>query len=117
MRFVERAVTRPSRCAVLPYIGQGHEKGYIDTGSELPGFDNHVYVSVVAVEEMARLIGWTSPQQREELDAQVEDLERDLKVAQDQLAEMDAELSAIDVLKNRGYTPAKSAGRPRTKAA
>jgi hypothetical protein len=95
---------------VLPQIGQVHPKGFIDTGSEMPGFDNHVYVSVVAVEEMARMIGFVHPAY---LEAEVDKLKRELEVAKDQIAEMDAELSAIDVLKNRGYKPAKSAGRPR----
>lgn len=112
MRFVEKAVTFPMRCAVIPYIGQNHEKGFIDTGVEIPASakDSHVYVSVAAVEQMARMVGFVHPAF---LEAEVDRLLRELKVVQDQLAEADKELAAIDVLKNRGYVPARSAGRPR----
>jgi hypothetical protein len=113
MRFVQRAVTKPMHCAVLPFIGQTHERGFIDTGSELPGFDNHVYISVVAAEEMARMVGFIPGKERTrvqaELDqalARVTELERDL-------SEAERHLEAVDLLESRGFTARKKPGRPK----
>lgn len=113
MRWVERAVTKPSRCAVIPFIGQGHEDGYIDTGSELDGFDNHVYVSVVAVREMARLINWVAPEEIEVRDTHITELEARVAELEAEVASLDGVFEAIDVLESRGYTSRKKAGRPK----
>lgn len=75
MRIVTRPVFKPLRCAAIPHIGQTDDVRWVDTGSEMPGFDNHVYLSSSAVEEAARLL--SMPTQREydalsdELDAAV----------------------------------------------
>jgi hypothetical protein len=58
MRLVPQATMPPHRCAVIPFKGNSSSRGFIDTGMDLPGWDPHVYVSVEAVEEMARMIGW-----------------------------------------------------------
>lgn len=110
MRWVESAPTRPQHCAVLPYIGSfNSQRGFIDTGAELPGFDNHVYVSVLAVEQMASMIGWAPA---------VEDPR--LEQAQARVAELEAErdelkgqLAAIGTLKLAGATTARPVGRPK----
>lgn len=110
MRWVESAPVRPQRCAALPYIGNSNSQyGFIDTGAELPGFDNHVYVSVVAVREMAKLIGWDDPSLwkpgLERSQARVAELEQ-------QVAELQEQLAAVQVLKSAGYTAARKPGRP-----
>jgi hypothetical protein len=53
----------PHRCAAVPFIsGLNSTKGFIDTGSEMPGgADHHIYVSVEAVEQMAQIIDWSPP--------------------------------------------------------
>jgi hypothetical protein len=114
MRLVERASIRPMRCAVLPQIGANHPRGFVDTGSELfGGLDNHVYVSVVAVEEMARMVGWVPQRERKQVEA-----ERD--EALERVAELEAELEdahrnldAVDQLVSAGYVSRKKPGRPR----
>ena len=112
MRWVECAAIRPQRCAVIPFIGASHEKGFIDTGSELQGFDNHVYVSVVAVEEMARFIGWAPPHDTAGKDREIAEKDRRIADLEAQLAEADNELNAVHVLKGKGWTPARKPGRP-----
>jgi hypothetical protein len=83
MRIVDRPVTRPQHCAAIPHRGQTAEgERWIDTGSELPGFDNHVYLSETAVLEAARLLGHPSQKQLDdaiaERDEALEELERAL---------------------------------------
>lgn len=108
------------RCAVLPQIGGRHPDGFIDTGSELPGrgdqWDEHVYVSVVAVREMARLIGWYPPEH-------VTDLEQRLVGMADKLSMVEAErdhalsvVGAVDVIESEGFRRRKKAGRPSKEA-
>lgn len=119
MRWVEAAAIRPNRCAVLPFIGNSNaRKGFIDTGAELDGFDNHVYVSVEAAEEMARMLGWQSPQA-------VRDLQRELAAAgeligelQARALEMEQAFGAIDVIESAGFRARKKPGRkPREEVA
>lgn len=114
MRLVERAVTFPSRCAAIPFIGAAHEAGFVDTGAEIPASakDSHVYVSVVAVREMAALIGYVSGDEyagllteRDELAGRVVELEREV-------AEADKFLKAIDALESEGFRARKKTGRP-----
>lgn len=114
MRWVQHAAIRPHRCAVVPFVGNATaKKGFIDTGVDLPGWDPHVYVSVEAVEEMARMIGW-QPQHvqagvRERLaekDAEIETLRADV-------ADRDVQLEAVQVLKNAGFSQTRPPGRPR----
>jgi hypothetical protein len=114
MRLVPRASIRPMRCAVLPHIGANHPAGFIDTGSELiGGMDNHVYVSRVAVQEMARMIGWVpvrdvkaAQAERDEALAQVAELEQ-------QLAETQRNLDAVDQLVSAGFASRRKPGRPK----
>lgn len=95
---------------MLPQIGQFHAEGFIDTGSEIESSakDSHVYVSVVAVRELAKLIGWVDPaelaQERDDLAARVEALEGEL-------ASQDAVLEAIDTLESADYRARRKPGR------
>jgi hypothetical protein len=86
--------------------------GFIDTGYDLHGWDPHVYVSVLAVQEMARMIGWVPPgtvsgnaAEAARLEARIAELETDI-------AEKDAQLAAVHTLKQAGYAPSKRVGRP-----
>jgi hypothetical protein len=115
MRLVDSAPIRPGRCAVLPQIAGTHPQGFIDTGSEMPGFDNHVYVSVVAVEQMARLLGWPSPAEQHDLAEAKRSLEAELTRVREELAEADRVLQAIDTLESRDFRARRKPGRPRNK--
>lgn len=116
MRLVERAATRPMRCAVLPQIGQNHERGFIDTGSEMPGFDNHVYVSVVAAEQMARMVGWVPGRDLKAVEAERDEALADLAAVREELASAERHLEAVDLLESRGFTARKKPGRPKREA-
>lgn len=112
MRFVERAEIRPMHCAVHPTLGARHRGGYIDTGTDLPGFDNRVYVSVEAVENLAKFVGHPSKVEHAEALARVEELERRCADLEQQLAEADKELGAVYTLRQKGWAPSKKPGRP-----
>jgi hypothetical protein len=115
MRHVDRALTTPSRCAVLPQIGIEHPLGYIDTGSELghgDQWDQHVYVSIVALREMCKLMGWPLPEEADEMRTRLEQLEA---VLDDTIAERDAlkaKFGAIDMLASEGFRARNKPGRP-----
>jgi sRNA-binding carbon storage regulator CsrA len=111
VRFVERAEIRPSRCAVFPHIGGNHRSGYFDSGSEMPGFDNHVYVSVVAAEAMALKLGWSSPEDVKTMRNEYETLERECERLREENADLNREFEAIDVLASRGFVARKKPGR------
>lgn len=114
MRLVPQAVIRPHHCAMLPHLGSAHVKGYVDTGSELPGFDNHGYASVVFVEEAARkLLGWSSPEVVKELEDRLAERDRTIEDLRAQLEEADRHLSAIEVMESAGFRARKKPGRPR----
>lgn len=106
LRWVPRATIRPHRCAVVAHIGSSR-KGFFDTGTDY-GRDR-VYVSVDAVELMASSLGWLSPSQAKAseertrvLERQVEDLRRELEIA-------DSELNAVEVIRRRRPSKAKEA--------
>lgn len=103
MRWVPEAVTRPMRCAVIPSVAGRHPDGFIDTGSELPGkgdqFDEHVYVSVVACRELARLIGWYSPDDMSEVLGICAELREELAQAKAEATELRAALDGFEKLR------------------
>lgn len=113
MRFVERAEFQPGTCAALTYIGGAHPEGFIDTGTMLPGFDNHVYISTVALREAVRARGWNTQEDYAALKSERDELERELKLAQDQLKDADRQLDAVAVLKRYpDWRQERKPGRP-----
>jgi hypothetical protein len=87
MRWVAHAAIRPHRCAVIPFVGNSNASGgFIDTGMTLPGWDPHVYISVEAVKEMARMIGWQPAQVQKTHDAR-------LAGKDDRIAALEAEIA------------------------
>lgn len=113
MRWIDALPFGANGCAVLPFVGKDDE-GFFDTGNELV---DHVYVSVTAVKEMARQLGWLDPGDVEDLRNEIE--ERDLRVQrlEDELNDTETVFQAIDVLESQGYTARKKAGRPKKMAA
>lgn len=115
MRLVASCPVKPGRCAVLPQLGGTHRDGYVDSGSEMLGggdgsHDQRVYVSVVAVRQLAGLIGWADPSGlQEELATARADLEQALA----DLARATAHLDAIDVLESEGFQRRRRPGRPK----
>lgn len=112
MRIVPKAVARPNQCAVFPHVGSEHPKGYFDTGNTLVSIDPYLYVSVVAVEHMARDLGWVEPGDVAVLEGRVAELEADLAGLAARADAAEAKLAAIDVIESEGFRARRKAGRP-----
>lgn len=118
MRWVPHAALRPHTCAAIPFIGNSNaKKGFIDTGRDLPGWDPHVYISVEAVEEMARMVGWQPNHVQQGHQQAVAALKVQLEDAHAENARLAEQLDAVKVLKNGGFAQANPPGRPKKVAA
>jgi hypothetical protein len=106
MRWVATPASRPHHCAAVPFIARD-EEGFIDTGSELPGYDNHVYVSVKAVREMARMVGMVGQGEYRAALERVVTLEAQLKDAAEENDALRNQFEAIDTLRKVGLVPVK----------
>lgn len=112
MRWVPVAAAEPHRCCVVPFVNSDRE-GFIDTGNRLAGFEQHVYVSVTAVRELARMIGLPSADDLVEAVRRAERAERERDDLREQLVQADTELNAVAVLKNsRQWKQERKPGRP-----
>lgn len=111
MRLVQNAVRLPHRCAVIPFIGQNHPDGFIDTGTEMDGL--RVYVSIVAVRDMAKLIRYVPSSAVVAEQDKVARLEAELEQVRAELRSAERELEAVDVLESKGFTARKKTGRPK----
>ena len=110
MRWVDQAMTRPHRCAVVPYVGNGRGNAFIDTGQDLDL--EHVYISDVAAEHIAGvMLGWVPPRVVADKDARIAQLEADVAARDELLAEADQFADAIDGLTKRGMVVRKQPGR------
>lgn len=116
MRWVPAAVVRPHRCALIPFVGSHHPRGFFDYGTEMQAFDGHVYVSVVAAEQMARHLGWVAPGDVVNANRRVADLEARLERAHAEAETLREQLGAVRVLKNAGFAQSNPPGRPKKKA-
>jgi hypothetical protein len=114
MHFVQHCAVRPHHCAVLPFVGNATStKGFIDTGSELDGFDNHVYVSLEAVEEMARMIGWSSPSSVHDAERRAAQAEMRARLLDTEVQELRAFKKAYSTLTSQGADVKRRPGRPK----
>lgn len=117
MRIVDRPALRPMRCAAIPYIGATHNGKFIDTGSEMTGgFDNRVYISDVAVGDMARMLGFVAKGEHRQMADRVAQLEAELERAHAEIADLERVQQAIDVLESKGYRSRRKPGRPKQEA-
>lgn len=112
MRRVEQCVIRPNHCAAIPHLGSAHAKGYFDTGTDLQGFDNRIYLSVEFCEQRAVDLGWTSPEDARALNERVAELERENTRLAGEVDELNRDFEAIDVLASKGFQARKKPGRP-----
>lgn len=120
MRIVAKAQQRPNCCCVFPHIGSAQPEGYFQTGSTLPGpgaWDHEVYVSVVAVKEMARELGWISDPEAGVLRDEIAQLQSDLAEVTERADAAEAVVDAIDVIESAEFKARKRAGRPKPKEA
>lgn len=115
LRFVQSAVCRPNKCAAIPFIGQSHPKGFIDTGTTYWG--ERVYLSVVAVEEMARMIGWSAPAEQRRQGNQMDEMARRIVLLEEERDGLKARLGAIDVLEAGDFRARRKPGPKKEQAA
>lgn len=101
------------RCAAIPYIGQAYgERIWFDTGSEMQGPDDHVYLSGTAVTECAKMIGWVPPGEIRQARAELAGVQAQLEQERRNVLELQRRLDAIDVIESEGFRARKKAGRP-----
>lgn len=101
------------RCAAIPYIGQAYgERIWFDTGSEMQGPDDHVYLSGTAVAECAKMIGWVPPGEIRQARAELAGVQAALEQERRNALELQRRLDAIDVIESEGFRARKKAGRP-----
>lgn len=109
LKFAQSAVHRPNRCAIVPFIGQTHPEGYIDTGTDYWG--ERVYLSVVGVKECAKLIGWVPRQQLQRAFREIDDAKERARELEAERDALQARLDAIDVIESEGFRARKKPGR------
>lgn len=96
MRLVSRPVFKPQRCAAVPYIGQtATEERWVDTGSEMDGFDNHIYLSESAVKAAGDVLGIPSIKDHVEVLRLLVLAEQEIKYLKLRIAEMEPLESAF----------------------
>lgn len=101
------------RCAAIPYIGQSYgERIWFDTGSEMQGPDDHVYLSGTAVTLCAKMIGWVPPGEIRQVRAELTGVKATLEQERRNALELQRRLDAIDVIESEGFRARKKAGRP-----
>lgn len=115
MRWVPTAAAEPHRCAVIPFVGANDPQGFLDTGNVMRGFDQHVYVSVKAVVHMAQAIGLPGADAHSQALLRAEAAEEALAVAQERIADLQAQVDAVGVLKKADWK--NPGGRPPKKVA
>lgn len=115
LRWVPRAIMRPHRCAMVPYVGQNSPKGFFDSGTDYRG--DRVYVSVVAVEEMARALGFEAPGTVQARSTREQQLETRVAQLQADLTEANQELDAVELLRSKRFDQSKPGYRREESAA
>lgn len=100
MRIVDRPAFKPARCAAIPFLGPAShpDERWIDTGSEMEGFDNHVYLSETAVRQCMSLLGYVMPLEVEALQKEFDELVEVAQSLHDQLIEQDKVIEGMDVI-------------------
>lgn len=117
MKWVDQAVTRPHRCAVVPYVGNGSGHMFLDTDQDLDL--EHVYISDVGAEVIAKALGWIPAEQLEQARRQIADLESENEQLEAQLQEADRFAEAAEYTLNKfgSKVRQKPGPKPREKVA
>lgn len=113
MRWVDKPFYSPKTCCVIPGRGEASGDRFVDTGNDLVGMDPHAYVSEAGARNLARFIGWTSPEDAQKLQERVDDLELKLAEAEAENDQLGAWIDAIDALESADLRARKKPGRPK----
>jgi hypothetical protein len=87
LHLVDRPDFSPGHCVVN--LTHRDPEGFIDTGVELPYVDSRVQISVRAVRDLGRFIGMAQPEEWQEAQGRIAELEA-------RVAELEAQLSAAE---------------------
>lgn len=100
MRLVAELWKTPKRCAAVPHIDpvSTPTARFIDTGSVLPGWDQHVYLSDVAVRQAMSILEYPTPLEFEAMQQRAIEAEDALLVCNDKLIAAEEQLAAADVI-------------------
>lgn len=112
MRWVSAPAVRPHQCVCIPSIAGRHQRGFFDWNTNFPVVDGRVYVSVVAAEQMAKFMGWTPKNQDAGLKRELEAEKQENARLGGLVAELEAQLAAVAVLKNASFKQQGAPGRP-----
>ena len=107
MRIVDQASHLPHHCAVLPYVGNGKSR-FFDTGTDLDR--QRVYVSFVAVCEMARQIGWIAPSAKREFEDEIASLQARIEELEADLADEQRKNDSIEFLGTKDFIARQKRG-------
>ena len=101
---------RPARCAGIAHINpvDHPEERWLDCG-EMPGYDNHVYLSETAVRQAMVHFGFLTPLEVAEIIRLKDEAEEALIERHQELLAAEAELAAIDLLTKTGRVRQKAA--------
>lgn len=101
MHFVPRPEFHPGYCAVT---GRSDDpNGFIDTGNTLQVIDPRIFVSVEGVKTLARMIDWTPPEDVEQLEGRIAELESDNEHLQTENEKAREVYASIERLENVGF--------------
>ncbi len=105
MRVIDNPWKTPARCMISPHITQQTPNiTWLDTDAEIPGGprDNHVYVSDVAVRQMATTLGYKSQREYDELAQRCATAEEALIAMMGKLEATEAQIEAVGLLQGAG---------------
>lgn len=99
MKLIDRPLVGGQRCAITERSQD--KRGFIHTHKRLQGWDQEVFISAAAVEEMGKLIGMVPRHEIEELEKRVRAMDdeiqkvREIAEAANRLEELENELTEI----------------------
>jgi hypothetical protein len=111
VRIVPKAAGRPHVCAVYPHIGGEHPRGFFETGNTITAIDPQIYVSVVAVEHMAREIGFIDGPDHQGVLDELAQARAALEQAEARISDLEAVIDAIDTIESADFRARRKAGR------
>lgn len=113
MRLVERPWKTPGRCAAVAHIDPVNTPTarWLDTDGCLPGWDQHVYLSDIAVRQAMSVLGYPTPLEHERTVDMLAAAEIMVEAQRRRIVELEGQLKAIDVLEGADFRARHKPGR------
>lgn len=103
-RMIPGAPVVPQHCAVFPHIGNASGRMFVDTGMNLNSYDPHIYISDVAVDELAKFMGYVPGSDADEkvkaAEARANEAEADLLIAEMRIQFLEAHKAAVELIQH-----------------